>query len=197
MHETFLELEKELKLKQIENGRLRTDNDILERKVDKEHRAMLHFQQAAEDAKTPLIVAQAEIESLKKELQIAHKHQLQITKAAETVEREKDIQVKAKERAEEKTREQIDLRTEQERNAATLAEELQDYKVEIQKLRKVVFQLERDRERLGNEVTDQRGLFMVIIFIFIFNYLLIVSHCRQVKKTFGFEMCRYLSFVSV
>lgn len=156
-----MELEKELKLKHIEIGRLRTDKDILERKVDKEHRAMLHYQQVAEDAKTPLTIAQAEIESLKKDLLAAHRHEILISKEAEKVGREKEMQMRAKERAEEKTKEQIDLRVEQERTAQSLAEELSETKVEIQKLRKVIFSLERDRERLGNEVTEQRGFYLV------------------------------------
>ena len=48
--------------------------------MDKEHRATLHYQQVAEEAKTPLIVAQTEIESLKKELLIAHRHELQLNR---------------------------------------------------------------------------------------------------------------------
>jgi len=39
-------------------------------------------------------------------------------------------------------------------------EELDSCKAEIQKLRKVVFQLEKDRERLGNEVSDNRTKFL-------------------------------------
>lgn len=58
---------------------------ILLPQVDKEHRAALHFQQAAEEAKTPLVVAQAEIESLKKELQAAHRHELQLAKETDKV----------------------------------------------------------------------------------------------------------------
>lgn len=48
--------------------------------LDKEHRSALHYQQMAEDAKTPLSVAQAEIESLKKELLVAHRHELQLNR---------------------------------------------------------------------------------------------------------------------
>ena len=48
--------------------------------LDKEHRSALHYQQMAEDAKTPLSVAQTEIESLKKELLVAHRHELQLNR---------------------------------------------------------------------------------------------------------------------
>lgn len=48
--------------------------------LDKEHRSAQHYQQMAEDAKTPLSVAQNEIESLKKELLVAHRHELQLNR---------------------------------------------------------------------------------------------------------------------
>ena len=52
--------------------------------LDKEHRSAQHYQQMAEDAKTPLSVAQAEIESLKKELLVAHRHELQLNREVKT-----------------------------------------------------------------------------------------------------------------
>lgn len=64
LHIDFANLDKEMNLKRIEIGRLNTEKGVLERKLDKEHRAALHFQQAAEDAKTPLLMAQAEIDGL-------------------------------------------------------------------------------------------------------------------------------------
>jgi hypothetical protein len=92
-------MEKDLALKRIEISRLNTDMGQLERKVrrrglhvphalflnpdgqvDKEHRAALHYQQVAEEAKTPLQVAQTEIESLKKELLNAHRQELALNR---------------------------------------------------------------------------------------------------------------------
>ena len=64
---SILNLEKEMKLKHIEVGRLNTEKGLLERRVDKEHRSALHYQQLLEESKTPLTVAHAEIESLKKD----------------------------------------------------------------------------------------------------------------------------------
>ncbi len=153
-------LDKELKLKHMEIGRLNTEKGLIERKFDKEHRAALHYQQMAEEAKTPLLVAQAEIESLKKELLAAHRHELQLAKDSEKIMHEKEVQLKATERAEAKTRERQDLFEEQERIAHGLQAEVQTYREEVNRLKKAVLSVEKDRERLGNEVSEQRANFI-------------------------------------
>ena len=149
-----------MKLKHIEIGRLNTEKNLLERRVDKEHRSALHYQQMAEDAKTPLIIAQTEIESLKKELLQAHRHELQLNKETDKVKHEKEVQIKATEKAEAKTREQVELVEEQERVARNLSQEVQSYRDEVFKLRKAILQVEKDRERLSQEVGDQRNNFI-------------------------------------
>ena len=47
-------MEKELKFKTLEAGRLTTDKNTLERKLDKEHRDVLLYKQLLDDAKVPL-----------------------------------------------------------------------------------------------------------------------------------------------
>eukprot|EP01038_Epipyxis_sp_PR26KG_P008365 gene8365-11319_t len=149
-------LDKEMKLKSIEIGRLNTEKGVLERKVDKEHRAMLHYQQVVEESKTPLIVAQLEIDNLKKELLAARRVEIQLTKQTEKVSHEREVQVKATERVEAKLHDQTDMYVEEKRAVTSLEAEIQGYKEDIHRLRKAIFQLEKDRERLGNEVTEQR-----------------------------------------
>ena len=83
--------EKEMKLKHIEIGRLNTEKDLLERKVDKEHRAALHYQQMLEETKTPLALAHAEIESLKKDLISARRQEISLEKANDKVSKEKEV----------------------------------------------------------------------------------------------------------
>jgi chromosome segregation ATPase len=153
-------LDKEIKLKQMEIGRLNTEKGLLERKFDKEHRAALHYQQLAEEAKTPLLVAQTEIESLKKELIAAHRHELQLAKYTEKVIHEKEIQLKQTEKAESRTKEKQDLFDEQIRVAQGLASEVTTYRDEVNRLKKAILSVEKDRERLGNEVADQRNNYL-------------------------------------
>jgi chromosome segregation ATPase len=153
-------LEKDLKLKTIEVGRLNTEKGLLERRVDKEHRSALHYQQLLEESKTPLQVAQAEIESLKKDLIAAHRHELSLNKVTDKISKEKEVHMKATERAESRTKEQIEVALELEGANARLTAEVENYKEEIARLRKAIFSLEKDRERLGNEVSEQRNSYV-------------------------------------
>eukprot|EP01036_Dinobryon_divergens_P027374 gene27374-36141_t len=157
MLESQQAMEKELGLKRIEVSRLNTDNGLLQKKLDKEHRSAQHYQQMAEDAKTPLSVAQNEIESLKKELLVAHRHELQLNREAEKTLHEKEVQQKMASRMEAKAKEASDLVTEKKRNVENLESEIDVFKQEVGELKKAIYQLERDRERLGNEVSEQRN----------------------------------------
>lgn len=152
-----LNMEKELKLKKLEVGRLNTDKGILERRVDKEHRDALHYFQLLEESKLPLEQAQQEILDLKKEILSSHRQEVQLEKANEKVVREKEVQLKQTIKAEQKVKEQSDLYQQQERTSEQLAAELMEVKTEVTRLRKVIYQLEKDRERLGNEVGEQRA----------------------------------------
>lgn len=151
--------EKEMKLKIGEIGRLTTEVHQLERKVDKEHRAALHYQQLAEESKTPLQVAQAEIDSLRKELLNAHRYENQLEKKNEATVKEKAIQIQATQKAEQESREHADKYKEQERISRGLATEIDECRLEIQQLRKVIYSLEKERERIGNELGDQKTFY--------------------------------------
>ena len=130
-------IDKEIKLKLAEIGRLKTENQLLERKVDMEHRAGLQFKQMAADAKNPLLEAQAEIANLKAELLAAKKIETVLEKKAETIERERESKLKMYLRAEAKVKEQSDLKIEQERLAVDLGNEIKEYVEEGRQLRKV------------------------------------------------------------
>jgi len=136
---------------------LNSEKDQLERKVEREHRTALALKQALEDSKTPLAVALAESEGLQKELLTHRKHEESLAKQADVIEREKNLQIRATQRAEAKTKEQEDFVKEQERITFHLTSEVQGYKDEVQRLHKIVYKLENDRERLGNEVGEQRN----------------------------------------
>eukprot|EP01041_Mallomonas_annulata_P007788 gene7788-15929_t len=152
--------EKDLKNKITEIHRLTTEKESAERKFEREHHTALAYKQQIEDAKTPLAVALAENENLQKELLTHRKREEKLEKEVDTIERDKNVQIRATVRAETKTKEQEDLVKEQERITQNLDNEINSYKDEIQRLRKVVYQLEKDRERLGNEVGEQRNQYL-------------------------------------
>lgn len=153
-------LDKEMTLKQLECGRLQSDKGVLERRVDKEHRAALHYQQLAEESKTPLQVAYGEIESLKKEIQQMHKHEIHLGKETDKVSKQRDQQLKQTEKAEQKTQEVKNIVIEKVRTVDGLQKELDVMKLEIMNLRKAIYAIEKDRERLGNEVSEQRNNYL-------------------------------------
>ena len=151
--------DKELKFKQIEASRLSTDKATLERRLEKEHRTQLVLKQQVEDAKVPLQLAQQEIEQLRKELLGAHRVEVQLNKNVEKVEREKTVHMKEAEKAQNVTKEVQGVVKEQERVVSGLGSEIETSRMEVQRLRKAIFSLEKDRERLGNEVGEQRGFY--------------------------------------
>ena len=160
LHALNTNQEKDLKVKTAEIRKLSTEKEQLERKVEREHRAALQLKQALDDSKTPLAVALGEIESLQKELVTHRKRAEELEKGMGVIERDKNLQIRAAQRAETRTKEQEDIVKEQERVTFHLEGEIQSYKDEIQRLRKVVYKLESDRERLGNEVGEQRNQYV-------------------------------------
>merc|ERR1711871_1427361 len=159
----FALVEKELKFKTIESSRLTTDKQTLERRLEKELRTQLILKQQLDDAKTPLLLAQAEIDQLKKDILNAHRTEVQLEKNNEKIEREKNKQMKATEKAEIYGREQAGVVKEQERVVTGLGSEVETYKLEVQRLRKAIFSLEKERERLGNEVGEQRSYYQAAV----------------------------------
>ena len=158
--ETVQKHEKEIELKTLEVGRYKTDNDLLERKIDKEKRSTQHYMQLVEEAKTPLALANAEVENLKKELIAARRQELGLQKNVSKITVEKEAQIKATSKAEAQTKEVRDNLVEEQRATETVGKELHDAKVEVSKLKNAVYSIEKDRERLSSEVTDQRNLYL-------------------------------------
>jgi len=160
MYLSNVNLEKDIKIRNSEVSRLRTEKGQLERLLEKEHAQVLHYKQQLEASKTPLVMLQQEVDSLQKELLKHRKVEDQLERARQTVEKEKMLQMRATEKAEGRTKEQEDLLREQERVTSSLSSEMQGYKDELQRLRKVIYQLEKDRERLGNEAGEQKNVIL-------------------------------------
>lgn len=151
-----MNVEKESKLKRLEMSRMNTEKAILERRLEKERRNALQYRQMAEDAKTPLLLAQTEIEKLKEELRGAHRKEQSLNRTVDKEVMDKENQMKKAAKAEMKVKDaQKDLKS-HENEEDKLNHEISEYKKDIQDLRKAIFQLERDRERLSNEVATQR-----------------------------------------
>lgn len=155
--ETVQKGEKELELKVLEVGRFKTDNDTLERKVDKEKRNAMKYQQLLEEAKTPLAMANQEIDNLQKELVAARRQELSLGKTIVTEKALKDAQIKVSTKHEMNTKEVKGLLVEEQRATEQVGNELEEKTKECARLRKAIHAMEADRERLGGEVTEHRN----------------------------------------
>lgn len=158
--ETVNKYEKEIELKTLEIGRFKSDNDLLERKMDKEKRSTQHYMQLLEESKTPLALANAEVENLKKEVLAARRHEMVLNKDVAKVQTEKEQQIKATSKAEAKAKEIADVVVEEKRATESVNKELSDAKVEVSKLKQAIYSVEKDRERLSGEATEQRDHFL-------------------------------------
>lgn len=154
---TNVNLEKDIKARNNEVTRLRTEKATVEKLLEKEHLHALQYKQQADESKTPLLLLQKEKDALERELLGHRKTENALERQKQTVEKEKMLQIRATEKAETQTKEKEDLLREQERITSSLGSEMQEYKDELQRLRKVIYQLEKDRERLGNEAGEQKN----------------------------------------
>merc|ERR1711939_359575 len=76
------------------------------------------------------------------------------------IEREKQIERKGKEKADDATRVALDEVKSNERIARNLETEVVAFKQEAAKQRKLIYQLEKDREKYGIEASEQRALYL-------------------------------------
>jgi len=150
------DLEKDCKSRREETARVLTERTQFERKFEREHRAVLKYRQMVEDAKTPLVMAQSEIDALKKEIELYRKRENDFKKSIELLKREREVQGRATQGAELKTKVAEDNVREQERISYSLETELSHVKEEVARQRKQIYYLEKEREKLGLEAADQR-----------------------------------------
>uniref|UniRef100_A0A8D0BN97 Cilia and flagella associated protein 58 n=1 Tax=Salvator merianae TaxID=96440 RepID=A0A8D0BN97_SALMN len=95
-----------------------------------------------------------QISGLEKELELAKKQAEIDKKAIDELVRERDILNKNLLKAASVTQKQINLVKLHEQSKKNLEEEIQNYKNEAQKQRKIIFQLEKERDRYINEASD-------------------------------------------
>ena len=78
VHGELVSSQKECKLQRDECTRMSTEKNQMERKVEREHKAAMRYRQLFDESKTPLTMAQQEVQSLNKELEVrkrnAHAH---------------------------------------------------------------------------------------------------------------------------
>ncbi|KAM4852432.1 cilia- and flagella-associated protein 58 [Thomomys bottae] len=144
----------ELKAKEEEIHQMRVDIGKLNKIREQIHKK-LHLiedqkgeiEQQKETLKNQILGLEREVETSKKQAELDKK-------AMDELLRERDILNKNMLKAISATQKQIELARLHEKAKKNLEEEIQTYKEEAQKQRKIIFQLEKERDRYINEASD-------------------------------------------
>ena len=160
VHGDLTTVQKELKMQRDECNRLSTDKQVAERAVEREHKAMLRYRQMYDESKTPLLMAQQETQSLKKELELFKRKEDQTRKEVDVLEREKNLQLTLIQKVEDKNKKVEDEVKQQERIADSFETELSQVNSEVIKQRTIIYQLEKEREKYGVEASEQRTMYL-------------------------------------
>ncbi|XP_030841697.1 cilia- and flagella-associated protein 58 [Strongylocentrotus purpuratus] len=144
----------ELKAKEDEIGNLKGDTtrltkmrETIQRKLRNVEEQKGETEQAKETLKSQIVALEREIDSNKKQTEMDRK-------AIDDLVRERDILNKNLLKAASATQKQLNLVKLHEQSKKNLEQEIANYKEEAQKQRKIIYQLEKERDRYINEASD-------------------------------------------
>ncbi|XP_071792879.1 cilia- and flagella-associated protein 58-like [Asterias amurensis] len=144
----------ELKAKEDEIGALKTDTvrltkmrETIQRKLRNVEEQKVDTESQKETLKSQIVALEREIETNKKQVEMDRK-------AIDDLVRERDILNKNLLKAANATQKQLNLVKLHEQSKKNLEQEIQNYKDEAQKQRKIIYQLEKERDRYINEASD-------------------------------------------
>ncbi|XP_051837323.1 cilia- and flagella-associated protein 58 isoform X1 [Antechinus flavipes] len=144
----------ELKAKEEEIHQMRLDIARLNKMREVIHKKLHQAEDQKAEVEQTKEILKNQICGLEKELEIIKKQGELDKKAMDELLRERDILNKNLMKAVNATQKQVDLVKLHEQNKRNLEEEIQNYKDEAQKQRKIIFQLEKERDRYINEASD-------------------------------------------
>jgi hypothetical protein len=104
--------------------------------------------------KSPRCAQCAEVSGLEKQLEQANKAMESERKRYDDLLRERDILTKLKSQAESSSVQQVNLIKINEGTKRNLEQEIQGFKIEAQKQQRLVFQLDKEREKYGQEASN-------------------------------------------
>ncbi|KAL3864842.1 hypothetical protein ACJMK2_006492 [Sinanodonta woodiana] len=144
----------ELKMREEEVGQLKSENqrmnkmrEAIQRKLRQVETNKTEVDQQRETMKSQTIALERELEAANKQNEIDKK-------ALDDMKRERDILNKTMEKERSETLKKLDLVKLHEQSKKNLEQEIQNYKEEAQKQRKIIYQLEKERDRYINEASD-------------------------------------------
>ncbi|PVD31041.1 hypothetical protein C0Q70_10318 [Pomacea canaliculata] len=152
----------ELKQKEDEVNGLRSETQRLGKMRETIQRKLRQVEDQKADTERQRETLRAQITGLERELEAAKKQAETDKKGIEDLVRERDILNKNLLKAAGATQKQLHLVKLHEQSKKNLEQEIQNYKEEAQKQRKIIYQLEKERDRYINEASDltqKTGLF--------------------------------------
>ncbi|GAB5578766.1 cilia- and flagella-associated protein 58 isoform X3 [Prionailurus iriomotensis] len=139
--------EEEVHQMRLDIGKLNKIREQIHKKLHQIEDQKSEVEQHKETLKNQILGLEREVEASKKQAELDKK-------AMDELLRERDILNKNMLKAIHATQKQIDLVKLHEQSKRNLEEEIQNYKDEAQKQRKIIFQLEKERDRYINEASD-------------------------------------------
>nr|XP_031538693.1 cilia- and flagella-associated protein 58 [Vicugna pacos] len=139
--------EEEIHQMRLDIGKLNKIREQIHKKLHQIEDQKAEVEQHKETLKNQILGLEREVEASKKQVELDKK-------AMDELLRERDILNKNMLKAVSNTQKQIDLVKLHEQAKRNLEEEIQNYKDEAQKQRKIIFQLEKERDRYINEASD-------------------------------------------
>jgi len=144
----------ELRAKEDEIGALKSDSVRLTRQREAIQRKLRTIEEQKVDTEHQKETLKNQINALEKEFDSSKKQQEVDKKAIDDLVRERDILNKNLLKAAGATQKQLSLVRLHEQAKKNLEQEIQNYKDEAQKQRKIIYQLEKERDRYINEASD-------------------------------------------
>ncbi|KAK2500464.1 hypothetical protein MC885_007486, partial [Smutsia gigantea] len=139
--------EEEVHQMRLDIGKLNKIREQIHKKLHQLEDQKSEVEQHKETLKNQILGLEREVEASKKQAELDKK-------AMDELLRERDILNKNMRKAVNATQKQVDLVKLHEQAKRNLEEEIQSYKDEAQKQRKIIFQLEKERDRYINETSD-------------------------------------------
>nr|XP_033799268.1 cilia- and flagella-associated protein 58 [Geotrypetes seraphini] len=139
--------EEEVNQMRQEIGRLSKMREVIQRKFRQVEDQKIDVEQQRDTLKNQISGVEREMEVTKKQAEIDKK-------AIDELVRERDLLNKNMLKAASATQKQLNLVKLHEQSKKNLEEEIQNYKDEAQKQRKIIYQLEKERDRYINEASD-------------------------------------------
>ena len=178
----------ELKAREDEVNALKSDTTKLTRLKDNVQKRLKQLEDLKADTESEKELLRSTIQTLEKELDTAKKEQEKDKKAIDELTRERDLLNKNLSSASKNTEKQVNLIKTHDQSIKHLEQEINNYKEEAGKQRKIIFQLEKERDRYISEASEltQRVIYLLFNkvennYVLIIIYSKVLQHMEDVK----------------